>query len=80
MFIFEKCQFLLRRIKYDFLSFKGDWQMKALFETSRLRKELLRDEMINAKLYDNQSFQYILDREIQRRIKNRNNLTVDPKK
>ena len=54
--------------------------MKALFETSPLRKELLRDEMINAKLFDNQSFQYILDREIQRRIKNKSNLTVDPKK
>lgn len=54
--------------------------MKASFETSQLRKELLRDEMINAKLYDDQSFQYILDREIQRRIKNKSNLTVDPKK
>lgn len=54
--------------------------MKASFETSQLGKELLRDEMINAKLYDNQSFQYILDREIQRRIKNKSNLTVDPKK
>lgn len=54
--------------------------MKASFETSQLRKELLRDEMNNAKLYDDQSFQYILDREIQRRIKNKSNLTVDPKK
>ena len=54
--------------------------MKASFETSQLRKELLRDEMINAKLFDNQSFQYILDREIQRRIKYRNNLEVDSKK
>lgn len=54
--------------------------MKASLGTSPLRKELLRDEMINAKLFDNQSFQYILDREIQRRIKNKSNLTVDPKK
>lgn len=54
--------------------------MKASFETSQLRKELLRDEMINAKLYDNQSYQYILDREMQRRIKNKSNLTVDSKK
>ena len=54
--------------------------MKASFETSQLRKELLRDEMINAKLCDDPSFQYILNREIQQRIKNKSNLTVDPKK
>ena len=54
--------------------------MKTSFETRRVRKNLLQDELINAKLYDNQSFQYILDREIQRRIKYKSSLEVNPKK
>ena len=32
-------------------------------------KELLEDELINVKLFDNHSFQFILDRELQRRMK-----------
>lgn len=54
--------------------------MKTSLETRQLSKKLLQDELINAKLYDNQSFQYILDREIQRRIKNINTLEVTLKK
>lgn len=44
-------------------------------------QKLLKDELLNAKLFDNQSFQYILDRELQRRIKDINSkyqfLTLD---
>ena len=62
------------------LNLRGDYQMKTSFETRRVRKNLLQDELINAKLYDNQSFQHILDREIQRRMKYKNNVEVNPKK
>ena len=51
--------------------------MKTSFETKQVSRKLLKDELINAKLYDNQSFQHILDREIQRRIKRKNNLKID---
>ena len=54
--------------------------MKTSFETKKISNKLLRDELINAKLYDNQSFQYILDREIQRRIKYKKNLVAAAKK
>ena len=54
--------------------------MKTSDETRQVSTKLLQDELINAKLYDNQSFQYILDREIQRRIKYKNNVEVNPKK
>lgn len=54
--------------------------MKTSFKTGPVSKKLLQDELINAKLYDNQSFQYILDREIQRRTKYKNNLAADSKK
>ena len=54
--------------------------MKTSLETRQSSKKLLQDELINARLYDNQSFQYILDREIQRRIKNINTLEVTLKK
>lgn len=54
--------------------------MKTSLETGQLSKKLLQDELINAKLYDNPSFQYILDREIQRRIKHINTLEVTSKK
>jgi hypothetical protein len=33
-------------------------------------KELIDDEILNARLYDHQSFQYILDRELHRQLKN----------
>ena len=32
-------------------------------------KTLLKDELINVKLFDNHSFQFILDRELERRLK-----------
>ncbi len=32
-------------------------------------KELLENELFNVKLFDNHSFQFILDRELQRRMK-----------
>ncbi len=32
-------------------------------------KKLLEDELVNVKLFDNHSFQFILDRELQRRMK-----------
>lgn len=32
-------------------------------------KKLLEDDLINEKLFDNHSFQFILDRELQRRMK-----------
>ena len=51
--------------------------MKTSFETKQVSRKLLKDELINAKLYDNQSFQHILDREIQRRIKHKNNLKIN---
>ena len=35
--------------------------------TKYSNKKLLEDELLNAKLFDNQSFQYILDRELHRR-------------
>jgi hypothetical protein len=35
-------------------------------------KKLLEDELLNAKLFDNYSFQYILDRELHRRTKSEN--------
>jgi hypothetical protein len=35
-------------------------------------KKLLEDELLNAKLFDNHSFQYILDRELYRRTKSEN--------
>ena len=35
---------------------------------------------MNARLYDNLGFQYILDREIQRRIENENKSAQDSKK
>jgi len=54
--------------------------MKTSFETKLMSNKLLQDELINAKLYDNQSFQYILDREMQRRIKYKNNLLATSKK
>ena len=54
--------------------------MKTSFKTGPVSKKLLQDELINAKLYDNQSFQYILDREIQRRIKHINTVEVTLKK
>ena len=57
--------------------------MKISSETKQVSRQvsnqLLRDELMNAKLYDNLSFQYILDREIQRRMKN-NNFSVTSKK
>lgn len=66
-----------------FLNLKGDFQMKISSETKQVSRQvsnqLLRDELMNAKLYDNLSFQYILDREIQRRMKN-NNFSVTSKK
>jgi len=32
-------------------------------------KKLLEDDLVNEKLFDNHSFQFILDRELQRRMK-----------
>ena len=37
-------------------------------DTGKMTEKLLRDELINAKLFDNYSFQYMFDREIQRQI------------
>ena len=34
-------------------------------------KKLLEDELVNVKLFDNHSFQFILDRELQRRMKSK---------
>jgi hypothetical protein len=34
-------------------------------------KKLLEDELVNVKLLDNHSFQFILDRELQRRMKSK---------
>jgi hypothetical protein len=31
-------------------------------------KKILEDELVNVKLFDNHSFQFILDRELQRRL------------
>ena len=35
-------------------------------------KKLLEEELVNEKLFDNHSFQFILDRELQRRMKFQN--------
>ena len=53
--------------------------MEASFETQQESDTLLQDELMNAKLYDNLGFQYILDREFQRRIKNENKSAQDSK-
>jgi len=37
--------------------------------TEYLDEKLLADELINARLFDNKSFQWILDRELQKKIK-----------
>ena len=62
-----------------FINSRGDSEMEASFETKQESDKLLQDELMNAKLYDNLGFQYILDREIQRRIKNENKLAQDLK-
>ena len=62
-----------------FINSRGDGEMEASFETKQESDKLLQDELINAKLYDNLGFQYILDREIQRRIKNENKSAQDSK-
>ena len=37
-------------------------------------KKLLEDELVNVKLFDNHSFQFILDRQLQRRLRFQNSM------
>ena len=77
--ILIKINFYLRKQNMIFINSRGDGDMEASFETQQESDKLLQDELMNAKLYDNLGFQYILDREFQRRIKNENKSAQDSK-
>ena len=46
--------------------------------TECLEEDFLEDELLNAKLFDNKSFQYILDRELQRKLKRQDSRMLPP--